>query len=649
MALQLTQTENGTPRYIINNWQEGIADSPELGFSNMRNVEIGAIQGEVMPSFKSTSYTQSTKTSISYTVSVANPGVFTSAGHGLANNAAITFTNSGGAFPTGISSTGAYNAGTAYAIGDTMEANGQIWVAIAAGTGNAYTNIAYWREACFYVVYISTDTFSITRFISGSTSIQITGAGSGTNTYSTVVMGVPKNIVSLYQSPPSPPLVYYSQNNSTFMQDDNGRVWFQSNNGGLFAPVLGNYTDHINTSPGSGNGLTLWTGSDSNIWLFACWGSRVDILNVTSFLINFPTTFPPWTVNNTNFTFTNTTFSTPHNACVSVQDNRIYFTDGQVVTSFIEIATKVFSPTDATTYSFGTAVTLLKGTYAGSIAELSTNLIVGDYSSNRLFIWDRNSTNYNAVWRCAEDGIFNMININNTLYILAGNKGVIYSTQGYTINEFKKIPEYLTGGSVVWGGLSKINGHLLVGISGIDAVLTRYNSGVYKIYLHTLQKGTLVCDNTASDGLTTTYITALWSISSDTYFMGTCPASGSYLTGGMDYVSPNNFRCTDGSSYIETQLLSVSDVQETRNFQLIGLELGRTLATGESVTVTWRETPKESYTSLATFSFSSDGAIVNDYKPASISDINALQLKIAISSNSSTITQTPRLKTIVVQ
>lgn len=649
MALQLTQTENGTPRYTINNWQEGIADSPELGFANMRNIEIGAIQGEILPTFKSSSLVQTPKTATAYTVTVATPGVFTSNNHGLTDGACIQFSNSGGSLPSGLSTKGAYNGATAYVVGDTMEANGQIWYAITAGTGNPYTSATYWREAYFYVQYLTANTFTVRRTYLG-TAIQVTGSGSGTNTYATFNMAIPKHIASYFVVPPTPPTSYSSQLLEVFVQDSNGVIWFKDYNASIFAPIPGNSINASvpNTLPGNGNGMCLFAGADNNIWLIACTGTRAEFLNVTSYIASGG--IPSWNINNTRWNFQTTsidggsTLGAPHKCIVSAQDNRVYFTDGKYITSLIELATKTFSPTDNTTNSFGIAVTLLPGTVTCSIEELSTNLVTGDLSTNRLFVWDRNSSNYNAVWRAAENGIFNLLNVNNTLYILAGNKGVVYSTQGYIIDVFKKIPEYITGGTVFWGGIARVNGHLLVGLkgSGSDPF-----GGVYKIYLHTLEKGTLVCDNTASDGLTTTNIVSLLSLSSDSYLMGTLATNNT--TGGIDIVQSSNYRYTDGSAYIETQLLSVSDVQETRNFQLIGLELGRTLATGETITVTYRETPKESYSALATFDFASVGGIVNDYKPASMTDLNALQLKVALTSASSTSTQTPRLKTIIVQ
>lgn len=635
MALEI-DTSNGNPRYKINNWQEGIADSPELGFSDMRNMEIGSIQGEIMPTFKSVAITQVSRQTISYTVSVANPGVFTtSSNHQLVANAPIKFLNVGGTLPSGISSTGAYNGGTSYNVGDTMEANGQIWYAIQAGSGHTYTNINYWREAVFYVsnaAVSNNQTFTISRFISGA-EIQVTGAGTGTNTFSTVDMGIPKHIKSNYES---------SLFITTFIQDSNGLIWFRGNNGGIFTVVQGNYSNHLSTSTGNGNGLVIFTGSDGNTWLFACNAARADVLNVTSFFANYPTTAPVWVNNSTNFGFTNAGFNVNavHKGIFSIVDQRVYFTDENIITYFAE--TTVFDPTNAATFTpFTAAVNLRKGHYGISIEELGDNILVGDANSNMIYVWNKKDSFITTSWRCAENIITEMLNVNNTVYILAGTKGVIYSTQGYSIDMFKKIPEYLTGGAVTWGGLAKVNGHLLVGLSDAPYSGSATHAGVYKIFLHTLEKGTLTCDNTISTGSLSGLPTCILGIESDTYFMGS--------TGLVDIVQPSNYRYTDGSSFVETQILSVSDVQESRNFELIGLELGRTLSTGESIVISSRETPKESYAQLASFDFVTVGGIVNDYQTASITDLNAILLKVVLKSNTSTLIQSPRLKTVILK
>ena len=181
MALQITQ-ENGQTKYTMNNWQEGIADSPELGFSNMRNVEIGMFIGEVLPAYLPVTKKQTSKQNQTYTTAIATPGVFTSSlVHQLNVGAAITFSNSGGTLPTGLSTKGAYNGATAYVVGDTMEANGQIWYAIKAGTGHTYTDANYWREAFFYVTSTpTTTTFKVANSFHNflnATEVAISGAG----------------------------------------------------------------------------------------------------------------------------------------------------------------------------------------------------------------------------------------------------------------------------------------------------------------------------------------------------------------------------------------------------------------------------------------------------------------------------------------
>lgn len=661
MAINI-DISGGNPEYTINNWQEGIADSPELGFANMRNIEIGAIPGEVMPAYIPISCTQPPLSNVTYTVSVANPGIFTtSTAHGLTIKATIVFKNVGGNLPTGLSTHGAYDAGHTYVQGDTMEANGQIWYAIKGGTGNAYTDYAYWREAQFYVATTPlTTTFTVSRAYGGyyspaGTSLQITDAGTGTNTFSTVNMKEPKNIVKQYLTVNALSIDPFSTDYFIFMQDGDGVIWCKHPSLNTFFTVQGNSCSGNGITTGLGAGLIIFKGTDGKNWLVACTGQYMEFLELNHFMLSGG--IGDWIITPTDFDFNGGSSNSVHPGIVSIQDNRAYFCDNNYITYFYEIATKNFLPTDNTTYTVAHLALPQLATIV-SIAELTSSIYVGDLNSNFIYSWDRNSDHPISALRVAENSIYRMINLDNTLYILAGNKGVIYTTQGFTVTVFKKLPEYLTLGAVDWGGFDKINGHIILGAMGHDltGITTGTNAGTYKVFLHSLEKGTLTCDSTASDQSLTTKITALLSTGADSYFAGTwAPASLSWPAslGGMDRVVPANGRYytltgpgITPDAYIETALIQVSDVQSTRSFEKIGIELARTLATGESIEIWWRETPAESYALLAIFDVA---GTVNEYQPASISDVNAIQLKIRVNAVNANKIQSPRLKTVILK
>jgi len=616
MGVTVEKTQSN-PKYHFNNWQEGIADSPELGFSDIRNVEVGSFPGEAVPTYKPQLQTQSSQQSKTFTVDPATE-IFTWSGSvatQLYDNAPITFTNSGGALPAPL----------------------------AANT-------------LYYVIALSTTTFSVSTKPKavGGTALNITTAGTGTNRFSTFNMGVPKNALNYLNTQGgvlnivNGTVLVAQSLNSVFVQDDQGYIWTNCLGSAIFFPVTGN---QVNTTPlgggntyGNGNGIATFTssgiGGTANDYLFACNGTRMEALDLTALVGGTIT----WYFTGGTQTFTTTANTTSHSALLG-QDNKVYFCDGRYLTAFSELPTKNFSPTDATTFSFSNKVlTLPSNASSQCLEQLGINLLIGDANTNYIYPWDRFSTSFTLPLRVPENNIQKMINTNNIVYILAGTKGVVYTTSGYMVQLFKKIPEYLTGGSVTWGGLDRLNGHLLIGLSTSTGGNGQANGGVYKIFLHTLQEGTLVIDNTPDTGLFTQLPTIILTSTADTYFIGYEPTNTS---GAIDLVSPLNDRYSNYESYIETPIVSVSGVQESRNFEELGMMLARSLTSGEGIQVSSRLSLNDTYSVLGTFT---TAGVVNDFLQGNISDANALQLQIALKENvSGNNNFSPRLKEISIK
>ena len=645
MAFQTDQTTKNA-KYIINGFQDGIADSQELGFGVIRNTEIGLFPGQAVPGLRPLSIVQNLAAK-PYTV-VAATNIFTVLAANMpGDGVAISFTNSGGAIPAGIAANGTYNAGTAYVQGDTVLYNNTVYVCVFAGTGHTPSSEAYyWSVAYFYVKAIDTTTFTISRKLNGA-DIDVTDTGSGTNTFSTAVMGNP--IYGRIYKTNALSNVY----SSTVIQDDLGQIWFRdSNNIAKFTLVQGNAKGTSTIVEGSG--MEIFTNKSGNAYLFACNKRYAQVMDLTSFISSGTMT---WSNNLAAREFDSQSNGAIHSALLG-QDNRIYFCDGRYITSFSEATT--FIPTDAASYTWSTKALSLPGnSIIQCLEELGVNLLIGDKASNYIYQWDRTSTNFSIPIRCSEDNIWKMININNTVYILAGQKGIVYSTQGYTCDVFRKLPEYVTGGQVTWGGIEKVNGHLLFGCLGYKAETGVFvNGGVYKIFLHTLKPGTIVIDQTPVTGTETVVPTLILSNDADSYFYGTYESS----KGQIDYVNPDQFdalnnkasgRYQNYEAVIESPLFAVSPVQEYRNFELTGIELGRKLAGTEGIKISYRENISDAYTDLTTFDYATYGDIVNEYANSSIAEVQSLQIKIALKTSDITQStvgnQSPRLKTVYIK
>jgi len=154
----IIEPTDSNPKYKFNSFQEGIADSPELGFSDMRNVEIGSFPGELIPNYKTVLQVQTSIQASTFTVDPATNIFTNSSGIPLLQNAPITVANTGGGLPAGVSA-----------------------------------------NTIYYVIYLSDTTFSLALKPTGS-AIDITTAGTGTNKFSTFDMGVPKNALYIKYS-----------------------------------------------------------------------------------------------------------------------------------------------------------------------------------------------------------------------------------------------------------------------------------------------------------------------------------------------------------------------------------------------------------------------------------------------------------------
>ena len=102
MSYRQEKTSNGTD-IVIDGWNAGITDNPYEGIYDMRNCDATTIPGEVSVAMSTQAMnTQASITSATVTVDHTT-SIFTYNGIIPLNiNTAITFTNSGGALPTGL-------------------------------------------------------------------------------------------------------------------------------------------------------------------------------------------------------------------------------------------------------------------------------------------------------------------------------------------------------------------------------------------------------------------------------------------------------------------------------------------------------------------------------------------------------------------
>ncbi len=524
---------------IINNFDQAIADSPHKGFALMRNVDIEAFPGAV----------KSQKAPLSLFVT-AFSGTFT----------AVAATD------------------VCTASGFTVPSTGTAVVLTTTGTLPAGLSTA----TTYFIIYVSDSTFKLATTITNAdagTAIDITDAGTGVHTSTSRNPGTINYII---KNP---------SGGVRFFHDSNGRVWYLSSGGTRCRLLNGNTL----TNP-SGKGLALLRASDgSATYLFAFRNASIDVVNVrTAAMLTNPTWTNAWQALNTAAGSSNS-----HKTIVA-QDNIIYFCDDRYVGSIKENSGQVFDPANAATFTYNSqALDLPILEVSEWIEELGTDLLIAGNRFNKIYPWDRISDSFNLPLPVPETGVYRLKNIGNLVFILAGNKGNIYTTQGSYVQHYKRIPDYLLNassavqdGQITWGGIGAINSALIFGVGG----LTTANNGVYMLY----PDGRLIITNMPSTGATN--VTALES-TSDFYYMG--------YASGADYFDTNRY--SSFQSVVQSAFYKVATKTEKGTYSSLEAVIAKPAASG-SLRISYRQDTSSSFTTLDTFTadsssttFESDG------------------------------------------
>jgi hypothetical protein len=545
--------EKETNDVIISGWEEGIQDDPYKGIYDMRNIDVVSIPGEASVALS----TQSTYTPIAVTTKTitvnAGTDVFTWDGSStLTVNTAVTFANVGGALPAGLTA-----------------------------------NLAYYIKQV-----LSPTTFTVSVNAGGALK-DVTGAGSGTNSFSVINMGRP---ITLIKGIPSS-----SHSSRYFLLDNINRVWVYD------SILLGNTNTwvYLNNKPTDDN--SGYTGTGLVVWknyLFKIDSGGVSYLQISN--LATMTTKANWHIN-----WKTGTVDVYKMAIVSINDGNMYFCNntnvGVLKEAIVLGVIQTFDPTSATTYVYTPdIITLPDGDYAICLAELGTNLMIGGVN-NYIYPWDRVSLQYTTPIFLSENYITRMVTINTTMYIFAGYSGRIFVTNGANATPFYKIPEYLsktTNPYIIWTDATFNRNQLYFGFSCTTNSGTTINGygGLWAIEVDSVSPTSPRLQNIMSYGTYSGYVSAL--CQNRSYAVNT-PVSDGYglwigwwsgTAGGIDIGISTPY--TGGQSYIDCDPLPLGDFLKPRTLEHIQYKLGTPLVAGESVAFYYRKNIAEAYTLL---------------------------------------------------
>lgn len=564
---------------IIKDWQKGMAASPNQGMGLVRNASVDAATGALTPNYAPAKISPvASSTTVTFDPAT-DLGTLVGAFAALATNVAVTFTSTG-TLPAPLV------AGTNYFLIMKSASTFKLATCIkncGGGTGTGFSEV----------------------------DIDITTAGTGTHTMATVDVGpigaecdinLPDNFVTQ-------PAASNLPARQSFYIDTNGRVWFYApqNYPGQLLLLDGN-----SLSGPKGQGICAFqTANINRRYLFTYRTLFMDVCDIRSMTyLCDPVGNSAWTTAWQGVTGQN------YNSQYTMvgDDNIMYFCNGSQVGSLQEIPGSTFAPGTPATYTFNSsALTLPQGEMAVWLEQLGINLLVAGGTNNKIYPWDRSSPSFGLPIYCAEQGVFRLKNINNTVYIMNGIRGNIYKTQGAIVVFAGKIPEYASGSgnpNVQWGGVGEKSGNLLVGVYCPNNTA---NSGTWQL----TPDGHMTIDNQPSTGAAV--VSAMSGFGDEFYTFG--------YSGGVDLIGTTRY----GSfgTVAQSALYEAGDKTHKSTYSQLEVQLNQpTSGSSSQIRVSYRTKLSGSFTVLATFT--TDATSTSFKSDVGLTDIENIQVQVEL-------------------
>jgi hypothetical protein len=570
---------------VIEGWEQGIADSPYSGLSDIRNVNIISVPGETSVNFatakvSSPVISQGTVVSADAT---ADTITFTGAS-GLEQGMAVVF--AGGSLPAGIV------AGTVYWVGSVV-------------AGVCKLNTVYNLLTPSYLNITSTGT--------GTFQVYTVGLGPG-------------------GSPNSPPkyFAYDADDLCYFMLDGLGQLW--SN---LFTTASGywTYVGSSGSADSGGTGLVYYRASDGTRWVFVFKNNTIDYFDLVSLTWTYGWKPLTGAIHQTNYLRQT---SGIHEAMVA-PDSRVYYCDGQYIGRWYQTdPATAFVPTNLATYTFDETALLPTTDVAQCLAFLGTSLMVGG-KNNVIYPWNRFDTNFSYPILLAESNIQKMVTVNTNTYCLVGNRGRIYITNGTNAQLYKKIPDHISGTMepyFIWGGLISFKNQLYFSVkatTNAGVAIPQYG-GVWAIDTDTKA---LRLTNKLSYGTYAGYAPALIA-----NYLTTPAGTGLFIgwdsdsfTYGIDNTVSTPY--TSSSAVIDSDLIPIGTYNKPRDFTMIEYKLTRPMVSGESILIKTRLIFNTTDTGYTTTLTDSTAGNFSNSAPINFKNAQWMQFQIVLNSTAS--------------
>lgn len=532
---------------VISGWEQGIADDPFAGISDIRNLNLISIPKEASVNFA--------------TSKISSP------------NASGTLVSADAGADT-------------VTLNDNSVESGAWVVFSGGGVGNGIT-----AGVAYKLVLVSGNTYSVFTNYPGTAVLNITGNSTGT--YVTVNMGQPK---------------YFAFDGSKYwMVDSTGYVWSDAvTTQGTTA--YWTYTGNKINNNSNGNGLVYYQASDGAGYIFVFSDGSIDysLTAAASVDWNYQWSWTLGTVGSWSATPTSVLKSgvvgTPIHYAIVAPDNKVYFTDANWIGRWYQKDPNIaFIPTTLTTYVADQTAVLPFTDTAQCISPLGNNLLIGG-KLNVVYPWDTFNSLPNYPILLPEYNTVQIVTVNTTAFIFVGNRGRIYYSNGSQAQLYKKIPDHLSGTIepyFTWGGATSNKNQLYFSalVTSNGGVANSNYGGLWAVDLDTKA---IRLTNKLSYGTYLGYATTLIPN------FGSAPAgTGLYIgwnsgatTYGLDITIGTPYNA--GQATIDSDLVPIGTFLKPTTNGRVEFKLSVPIVSGESVKLQYRQAFSDSFTDVST-------------------------------------------------
>lgn len=308
------------------------------------------------------------------------------------------------------------------------------------------------------------------------------------------------------------------------------------------------------------------------------------------------------------------------------QDDYLYSTNNNYIARIhVDTSGTVgVAPTIAGANTSLTALDLKDGEVATTLCEYGTKLMIGTVSG-KIFPWNRQAGTLGNPGLADlpvdfnENGIWQLYSHANKLYVTAGRNGNIYLSDGTNYRKIAQIP--FTGARPFVSYYPNAitiseKGTLLIGNVSTNTVA---EVGVWEL----LDTGEVCLAYTLSTGKTSANNIGVG-------FLRTNKSDGTLSVGWYNGATDGVDEDTNSYAtyYIESPLIRVGSYNKKKSFEHIEFTLANLMASGDTLTMSYRRNTTDSYTTIGTWSFATLGAVSSFEDIAGISDLEFVQIKI---------------------